>query len=80
MYNIDFFLSFKLSSPVSSTSYDHIRKFIGLDSLQTRRIKAHVWRLFKNLNRFDDCPQLLSSLGFRAVPRLTRESTCYKLL
>lgn len=58
--------------PLTEYTYDQIRNRVGLESLQARRTKADIYVLYKIVNGFIDCPEILSLIDIRVPPRDTR--------
>ena len=54
--------------------YSHISKYLGICSLQSNRKFSHLMFLFKLLNGFIDCPDLVKLVNFHVPGRVLRRS------
>lgn len=65
------YLWFKLHLIASSESY---RNSMGLDSLQSHRVKTDLCFQYKIMNGVLDCPDLLALISFRVSSKETRNT------
>lgn len=59
------------------TSYEPLLLYLNIDTLQNRRIKSDISFLFKLLNGYIYCPDLLSNISFLVPGHSTRQTDTF---
>ena len=67
------FISFQCKiNRIPHSNYEGLLQYLNIKSLNTRRITCNLIFLFKLINNFIDCPELLELINFKYPSRLTR--------
>ena len=66
------FCSFKLNNPILNHNYANILTLLNLATLEERRVHTDIIFIFKPINGFIMCPDLLSIINFNVPIRILR--------
>uniref|UniRef100_A0A2S2QBB0 RNA-directed DNA polymerase n=1 Tax=Sipha flava TaxID=143950 RepID=A0A2S2QBB0_9HEMI len=59
------------------TSYEPLLSYLNIDILQVRRVKHYICLIYKLLNGFVNCPDLLSNISFSVPGHSTRQTDTF---
>lgn len=73
------YIGYKLSIPSDTLDYNEVMKILNMKSLHERRIIYDRLFIFKLLNNYIVCPELLGFININVPARILRETNVFSL-